>query len=510
MEEQFIGNYKILRKIGTGGMAKVYLAVHRDIPNLKVVLKILSDPRLAERFRQEADKLALLDNNPNICRIKHFFNHGEDFVIAMDFIDGINVDEQLKAGGKFPIAESLRIITSVLEILDSAHQKDIYHRDIKPSNIMIDREGNVKVIDFGIAKSKDDPTLTMAGTACGTPAYMAPEQFTDAQTVDYTLVDIYATGTTLFHLVTGELPFKGENPFLIRDAKITTDPPLPRKINPEISRGLEAVIIRSLNRNPTDRYQSARQMKEALLALPEMREEGPAVETPTIVPDEMGKKKRSRFPIAIVAIIIVAAAAFLVYKLIVTEKKPAQVSDTMTPLVTPDTASKPADITATPIQNGEVPKGTIVLKVIPSGDLFLDGTVIGRNISDTFFARDTGMYILRVENSRAVQKTIIDTIRVTALTRLLRRYTFDISKPVEAASRPTAASGKVAIGSIPRGGSIYIDGKIQLQETPYTYTLDAGQHIIMIILDRGGQSLSYVDTVTISGDSLQKVFFNAE
>jgi len=251
-------------------------------------------------------------------------------------------------------------------------------------------------------------------------------------------------------------------------------------------------------------------MKEALLALPEMREEGPAVETPTIVPDEMGKKKRSRFPIAIVAIIIVAAAAFLVYKLIVTEKKPAQVSDTMTPLVTPDTASKPADITATPIQNGEVPKGTIVLKVIPSGDLFLDGTVIGRNISDTFFARDTGMYILRVENSRAVQKTIIDTIRVTALTRLLRRYTFDISKPVEAASRPTAASGKVAIGSIPRGGSIYIDGKIQLQETPYTYTLDAGQHIIMIILDRGGQSLSYVDTVTISGDSLQKVFFNAE
>ena len=192
MTEQLIGNYKILDKIGAGGMAKVYLAVHKDVPNLKVILKILTDSRLVERFKQEADKLALLDGNPNICRIKHFFNHGEDIVIAMEYIDGITLDKKIKTDGRITIDESLRIIRDVLGVLAFAHGKGIYHRDIKPSNIMLDSEGNVKVIDFGIAKAKSDPNLTIAGTSCGTPPYMAPEQFTPSEDTNYALVDVYA------------------------------------------------------------------------------------------------------------------------------------------------------------------------------------------------------------------------------------------------------------------------------------------------------------------------------
>jgi len=264
MADQLIGNYRVIKQIGAGGMAKVYLAVHKDIPNLKVILKILSDPRLVQRFKQEADKLALLDGHPNICRIKHFFTHGEDVVIAMEYIEGIALDEKLRSQGRLPIGESIRIVERVLDILEFAHQRGIYHRDIKPSNVMIDQTGTVKIIDFGIAKAKTDPDLTIAGTACGTPAYMAPEQFTPSDDTNYALVDIYATGTTLYRMLTGELPFKGDNEFALRDAKLFTDPPRPRDLAAGISRELETCILRAIAKKPEERFQSAGEMRTSL------------------------------------------------------------------------------------------------------------------------------------------------------------------------------------------------------------------------------------------------------
>ncbi len=269
MAEQFIGNYRVLKKIGAGGMAQVYLAVHKDVPNLKVVLKILTDPRLVERFKQEADKLALLDGHGNICQIKHFFNHGDDIVIAMEYIDGITLDEVIAEKGKLPVAESLKITGDVLETLQFAHDKGIYHRDIKPSNIMVDRSGRVKIIDFGIAKGKTDPNLTVAGSSCGTPAYMPPEQFNPTEDIDYSLADIYAVGTSLFKMVTGELPFIGDNQFALRDAKMFNDPPSPRRLNPDISKKLEEVILRSLAKDPGGRYSTAAEMRQALSNLGE-------------------------------------------------------------------------------------------------------------------------------------------------------------------------------------------------------------------------------------------------
>ena len=204
MTDEHIGNYKVIEKVGAGGMAKVYLAVHKDVPNLKVVLKILSDSRLIDRFRQEADKMALLDGHGNICQIKHFFNHEDNLVIAMEYIQGKTLEELINAREKIPVKEAVDIAIKVLETLQFAHKKKIYHRDIKPSNIMIDNSGQVKIIDFGIAKAEDDPDLTVAGSACGTPSYMAPEQFTPSVRTNYALVDIYAVGTTLFHMLTGK------------------------------------------------------------------------------------------------------------------------------------------------------------------------------------------------------------------------------------------------------------------------------------------------------------------
>ncbi|MEW5995832.1 MAG: serine/threonine-protein kinase, partial [Candidatus Zixiibacteriota bacterium] len=231
MEDQSIGNYKVLRQMGAGGMARVYLAVHQDVPNLKVVLKILTDPRLGERFKGEADKLALLDGHPNICQIKHFFRHGDDTVIVMEHIDGVTLQDRIDAEGKLPLEESLQIISDVLDILGFAHQKGIYHRDIKPGNIMLDKKGQVKIIDFGIAKAETDPSLTLAGSACGTPAYMAPEQFTPSADTNYALVDVYAAGATLFTMLTGQSAYTGDNEFAIRDAKLFNDVPRVRSLN---------------------------------------------------------------------------------------------------------------------------------------------------------------------------------------------------------------------------------------------------------------------------------------
>jgi len=315
MSEEFIGNYRVVDMVGQGGMGKVYLAVHKDIPNLRVILKILSDPRLADRFKQEADKLALLDGHANICQIKHFFNHGDDLVIAMEYIDGETLDDKLREAGRIPLAEAAHIVCDMLAILSYAHERGVSHRDIKPSNVMIDKSEQVKIIDFGIAKSKSDPNLTMTGASLGTPAYMAPEQYIPNDDTNYDLADVYACGITLFQMTTGELPFKTDNEFLMRDAKLTTDPPKPRSLNAGISKPMEAIILKAIDKDPTKRFQTADEMRRALrqeCREDEVRGSQPTESIPrTPIPSPTGRRK----PVARYGIIggAVVVAVALIY-----------------------------------------------------------------------------------------------------------------------------------------------------------------------------------------------------
>ncbi|MDD3731130.1 MAG: protein kinase [candidate division Zixibacteria bacterium] len=346
MDEQYIGNYKILKKIGAGGMAKVYLAVHKDVPNLRVVLKVLSDSRLADRFKQEADKLALLDGNPHICQIKHFFNHGDDFVIAMEYIEGATLDDIIKSKSRLPVDESVKIVCDILNILGFAHQKGIYHRDIKPGNIMIDRNSHVKVIDFGIAKAESDPNLTLAGTACGTPAYMAPEQFTPSEKVDYSLVDIYAVGTTLYYMLTGELPFKGDNEFALRDAKLFNQPEKPSKFNRDIPRTLDEIILKALEKNAGDRYSSCQEMQRALK--PFQKDIGKLSVTSEVVakdtrPISTPSRKRG-LPLSIAGVVAVIIIGAIAYKIFFTKKTESKIPVIPVPAeLTPPELLSPAD-----------------------------------------------------------------------------------------------------------------------------------------------------------------------
>ena len=488
-------------------MAKVYLGVHQDVPNLKVVLKILSDPRLVERFRQEADKLALLDGHPNICRIKHFFNHGDDIVIAMEYIEGITLEEKIHNEGKIPVEEALKIASEVLDILEFAHQKGVYHRDIKPSNIMIDITGRVKIIDFGIAKAKTDPNLTTAGTACGTPAYMAPEQFVPTADTNYAMVDTYAVGTTLYYMLTGELPFKGDNEFAIRDAKLFTDPPRARELNAEIPRRVDDLVVRSMKKEPGDRFQTALDMQQRIDNIRNDSDVTRAVKD--AAENHAPKKKSGRMLIIVIATIILAIAATAIYKFFpsrITKPAPTMQEDTLTtPAEKPDDSHSPITAQLT---------GTVDISIAPYGDIYLDGTFQSGKTDFASLVADTGKHIIRIENREAVNRVITDTVIIESGETTQKQYDFKmpVPKPETLPTQQTTAYGTLIVGSNPRGADIFIDGELQEDhQTNYSFNkTKPGEHLVKVQLTQEGKLLTREARITVAADSVSKANFDFE
>ncbi len=484
MNDQFIGNYRVVDKVGAGGMARVYLGVHKDVANLKVVLKILSDPRLVERFRQEADKLAVLDGHPNVCRIKDFFTHGNDTVIAMEYIVGQSVEERLKTDGRIPIDESVKIVSDVLDVLHFAHGNGIYHRDIKPSNIMIDKSGQVKVIDFGIAKSESDPNLTTAGAMCGTPLYMAPEQFTQTAGTDYAKVDIYAAGTTLYHMLTGELPFKGDNEFILRDAKLATDPPLPRSINPGISKALENIILKSIDRDPENRFSSPAAMRRDLMAMLS-NDATPQEQTREV---SVGPNSPSsglpakKVAMGVVGVLALAVIAFVIMKFIGGEPDAPGLR-----LLAPADGRVFTETNHPTLSWQDVvgQGGSYILEY--AGDSAFSGarTLTGLSGGNHTFvdALDPGSYYWRVYpvggDGRIGEKSALSS------------FTIDLAAPV-------VVTGILAIDVSPSGDIFFDDDEVASNADGFSGEVDTGQHVIKIENSRSRQK-RYVDTVTVAG-----------
>ncbi|MDH4156589.1 MAG: serine/threonine protein kinase [candidate division Zixibacteria bacterium] len=470
MDNHVIGSYKILKKMGAGGMAKVYLAVHQDVPNLKVVLKVLSDSRLVERFKQEADKLALLDGNSSICRIKHFFQQGEDIVIAMEYIDGVTLDEIIRRDGPISGSEALRIINDVLKVLQFAHDKGIYHRDIKPSNIMVDQNGNVKVIDFGIAKAKSDPNLTVAGTACGTPAYMAPEQFTPSDDTNYALVDIYAVGTTLYYLLSGQLPFKGDNEFAIRDAKLFSDPPRLKEVAAGISRDLDEAVMRALKKDPSQRQATALELLKALEAIRhEEITHSPTIDVKTEKhPKVKSPKKKSQGKlIAAVAIVVVLAVGGYWVFSPPTPPEP-DTPQLLSPLDGAVLEVGPPELTwKATVEQG----GSYILEYANNPDFYVSAQV--RDLTETTYTLteqlENGDYYWRVQAVEA-DNTPGGSSPV---------HSFTLNLPPVAGS-----TGQLKVTVTPRG-DIYVDNRlVEENSTGADLTLDTGRHSVIIRNDR--------------------------
>lgn len=254
--------YQLGAMIGTGGMADVYIAQDQRLSR-EVAVKILrsdlaKDPTFVSRFRKEAKAAAGL-NHPGIVAV---YDSGEDPApyIVMELVSGHTLRELIHGGERLQLSRALEIGAGILEALDYSHQRGIVHRDIKPANVMITDKGDVKVMDFGIARAMDDlgATLTSTWNVVGTAQYLSPEQalgeVADAPT------DIYSTGCLLYELLTGRPPFSGETPVSIAYQHVSGALTPARQVQPDLPESVEVVLAVALAKKPEDRYASANAM----------------------------------------------------------------------------------------------------------------------------------------------------------------------------------------------------------------------------------------------------------
>jgi serine/threonine-protein kinase len=263
-----VGEYQVVKKLGEGGMGEVYLAMHRTVGQ-RVVLKglhreYLGDQELNNRLTREAETMVRLAH-PNIVGIYNFIHTPDGAFIVMEYVEGIPFDDLIQRNGAIPIARSLELFEPVLQALQYAHEQGVIHRDLKPANLMLGFDGRVRVLDFGTAKLVDRPGLTRVGMTLGTATYMPPEQLMGRDLTPAT--DVYAAGVTLFEMLTGRLPFEGDDTAALVRRIHKAAPTSPRMFNPAIPKELEDVLLRSLAKDPRARYQSARELGDALRAV---------------------------------------------------------------------------------------------------------------------------------------------------------------------------------------------------------------------------------------------------
>jgi serine/threonine protein kinase/Tfp pilus assembly protein PilF len=261
----FAGRYEIIEELGAGGMGRVYRVEDTKLKQetaLKLIKpEIAADKRTIERFRNEL-KIARNIRHKNVCGMYDLGEEQGAHYITMEYVRGEDLKNMIIMSGQLGIGTAISIAKQVCEGLAEADKLGVIHRDLKPSNVMIDREGNVRIMDFGIARSLKERGITGAGVIMGTPEYMSPEQ-AEGKDVDRRS-DIYSLGTILYEMVTGRVPFEGDTGLAIAVKHKTEEPKNPREFNTQLSEDLSRLILKCLEKDKDNRYQSAEELRSGL------------------------------------------------------------------------------------------------------------------------------------------------------------------------------------------------------------------------------------------------------
>jgi len=285
LEGQTLGKYKVLAPLGAGGMARVYRAYHPQLDRY-VAIKVLRSDLMLEsefliRFQREAQSVAAL-RHPHIVQVFDFDVQGELYYMVLELLEGDTLKARLKDYGLqnqvMPLGEAARILLDALAGLEYAHNQGVIHRDLKPANLMLTSQGQAVLTDFGIAQIVGGPKQTVTGTLMGTLNYMAPEQGLQGQWDRCS--DLYSMGIMFYEMLTGRVPFDADTPLAILLKHVNEQLPLPRTLNPNIPDSFEHILLKGLSKKPSDRYQSAREMSDAIQAA--VTEEG--ITLPDVLP----------------------------------------------------------------------------------------------------------------------------------------------------------------------------------------------------------------------------------
>lgn len=261
-----VDGYIIRQEIGRGGMGRVYRAEH-NVTGQEAALKMLlpqliNDARLKARFVNEAKVLARLEHD-NLVRLLGFIESERRAFIVMPYVAGTTLDRRMQRQGRLSLEEALDLFRQMVDGLDHMHRHGVMHRDLKPSNVIIQADGRVKITDFGIARAVGSEKLTMEGMVVGTAEYLAPEQ-ANGTLRDDLRSDVYSLAILLYEMLTGRVPFRHPSAAKVLIKQVSSPPPPPRTIRPEIPVGIEAALLKALAKKPDARFSSVVEFRDAV------------------------------------------------------------------------------------------------------------------------------------------------------------------------------------------------------------------------------------------------------
>jgi serine/threonine protein kinase len=322
--ELFAGRFELIEELGAGGMGIVYRAYDKQVGE-EIALKILHpeialDERTVDRFRNEI-KLARRISHRNVCRMHELHEDGKTLFITMEYVSGQDLKGLIKESGALTTGKAISVAKQAAEGLCEAHNLGVIHRDLKPQNIMVDKEGTAKIMDFGIARSLRAAGMTAEGMIIGTPEYMAPEQVEGLEADQRT--DLYAFGAILFEMVTGRVPFEGDSPLSVAYKHKNEVPISPRKLNAEIPEPFNKLILRCLEKQKENRYQTAEDLLADLIRIEEGLPISERVALPARPTIRIARERRTgirRLLVPALIVTVLAVSGVLIWRLL--PKKP--------------------------------------------------------------------------------------------------------------------------------------------------------------------------------------------